>query len=43
MTRLNVNITREESFKKRNLGKAIFFCEGETEYNYFNHFAKIFN
>ena len=43
MTRLNVNITREESFKKQNFGKAIFFCEGETEYNYFNHFAKIFN
>lgn len=43
MARLNVNIPRTESSQKEYLGKAIFFCEGDTEYNYFNYFAKILN
>lgn len=43
MARLNLGKTRSESSIKEYLGKAIFFCEGKTEYNYFNYFAQILN
>ncbi len=36
MTRLNMNNPRNVGLKKQNLGNMIIFCEGETEFNYFN-------
>lgn len=43
MARLNLGIPRTQASIKEYLGKAIFFCEGQTEYNYFNYFARILN
>lgn len=43
MARLNLSIPRTEASIKEYLGKAIFFCEGKTECNYFNYFARILN
>lgn len=41
MARLNVNRTRTIGSMKQHLGNILLFCEGETEYNYFNYFARI--
>lgn len=41
MARLNPNLKRTVGTKKQYLGKIILFCEGKTEYNYFDYFAKI--
>lgn len=43
MARLKPNNKRSVETKEVYLGKVILFCEGKTEYNYFNHFAKILN
>ena len=43
MARLNPNIKRAVETRRQYLGKIILFCEGSTEYNYFDHFAKIIN
>lgn len=43
MARLNPLVRRAEGTKNQFLGKLIIFCEGKTEYNYFNHFARIIN
>lgn len=43
MARLNPLVPRVEGTRKQFLGKLIIFCEGKTEYNYFNHFARIVN
>ena len=39
--RLNPYLQRDVETKKPYLGKVILFCEGTTEYNYFDYFAKI--
>lgn len=41
MARLNLKHARTIGSMKQHLGKVLLFCEGETEYNYFNHFARI--
>lgn len=41
MARLNVKDARTIGSMKQHLGKILLFCEGETEYNYFNYFARI--
>lgn len=43
MPRLSLNTNRTEKTQKTYLGKMLLFCEGITEYNYFNYFAKIIN
>lgn len=43
MTRLNPFAPRTTATKKQYLGKVLIFCEGKTEYNYFQHFAEIIN
>ena len=35
---IDIKKRRETAFKKPYLGKKIIFCEGKTEYNYFEHF-----
>lgn len=35
---INLKEERKVSHRKQFLGKMIIFCEGTTEYNYFNHF-----
>ncbi|MCB2289525.1 RloB family protein [Clostridium sp. CS001] len=39
--RLNPYLQRSVETKKLYLGKTILFCEGKTEYNYFDYFADI--
>jgi hypothetical protein len=39
--RLNPYLQRSVETKKTYLGKTILFCEGKTEYNYFDYFADI--
>ncbi|MEG1312213.1 MAG: RloB family protein [Romboutsia sp.] len=43
MARLNPMKKRSEGSKREYLGKVLIFCEGKTEENYFNHYAKILN
>lgn len=43
MARLNPMKKRSEESKREYLGKVLIFCEGKTEENYFNHYAKILN
>lgn len=43
VARLRPNMKREVGVRKQYIGKIVLFCEGTTEYNYFNHFAKIIN
>ena len=43
MARINIGKPRTEATLKQNLGKVIIFCEGKTEYNYLNYFARILN
>ena len=43
MARLKPMKKRTEETKKEYLGKVLIFCEGKTEENYFNHYAKILN
>lgn len=42
MARINIAIPRTTNTIKTNLGKILIFCEGFTEYNYFNYFSNIF-
>lgn len=41
MARLNPFIERVVETQTSNLGKILIFCEGDTEKNYFDHFAQI--
>jgi hypothetical protein len=35
---INLSIDRKTAHKKQYLGKKVVFCEGTTEFNYFEHF-----
>lgn len=40
MSKLTRNTKRETDVKKEHIGNLIIFCEGNTEYNYFNYFCE---
>ena len=43
MARLTLNNTRKTETKNEHIGKVLIFCEGYTEYNYFNYLCEYYN